>query len=638
MATASISWREIPLKAAKSGDYSELADLLARGADPNETDGGGYVPLAHAASWGRLEMAQMLLAAGADVRAESDNTAAPLYYSRNAAVSELLLDLGAEVDAITRKVNGFNVGRTALMRAAAANDLEVMRLLLSRQANPNLRDEASRTALQIAAARGHQEIVEALLASGATVGLTEAALLNDEDTLNTLMDREGDPKSAAMTQAFLAAVESSSPQTLACILKRDIDLDAPTRRCSETALILAVRKERVEIVSMLLAHGAVVDAADSLGETALHFALSPRNTRGLELAALLLDAGADVNRQSHRPAAILRKLNAPDGAPYPGTTPLMQAAATGNAAITRLLLRHHANPNLRDHHQRTALQIAAGHGRQEVVALLIAAGASVGLVEAARLNDEAQLQKWIAQETDPQSAEMAQAFWYAAGSSSVSTIALMLERGVPVDSRYAKGMTPLMRAAGQGRDDICRLLLAHGADVNAVDSIGATALHASHKHSACMRLLLEAGADIQRIQGAGPSLLGISARHGTAECVSLLIEAGVSVNRRSQAEWSPLMRAATFGKTDIVRLLIDAGADLEGVSEIDEEGYGGWTALQIAITKSHANVVQVLLDAGANIHNQGQRSETPLTNARRHAAASGDTRIVDMLVSASADK
>ncbi|MGE0489929.1 MAG: ankyrin repeat domain-containing protein [Vulcanimicrobiota bacterium] len=122
-------------------------------------------------------------------------------------------------------------------------------------------------------------------------------------------------------------------------------------------LFQASHLDRLEMVNLLLARGARVNATTRRGSTALHAAAN----RGSEtILALLLENGADPNLRNGR-----------------GQTPLVVAVNRRHLAIVQQLLVHHADPNLADQNGRTPLHQAAGLGEPKLVQLLVEAGAAV---------------------------------------------------------------------------------------------------------------------------------------------------------------------------------------------------------------------------------------------------------------------
>uniref|UniRef100_A0A0R3S3B5 Notch n=1 Tax=Elaeophora elaphi TaxID=1147741 RepID=A0A0R3S3B5_9BILA len=155
----------------------------------------------------------------------------------------------------------------------------------------------------------------------------------------------------------------------------------------ETALIMAIKAGRAEVVKCLLRFGADVTATDIHNRTALHHAASinaadiidaiddadcsPLMTiaklgyRDPEAVALLIDAGADINCTG----------NHTNGETYKGRTALHYAVMQSNQELARYLVERGANLNIQDHMGQTPLFLAASQGHVEMVHLLVTAGA-----------------------------------------------------------------------------------------------------------------------------------------------------------------------------------------------------------------------------------------------------------------------
>ncbi|MFI7614846.1 ankyrin repeat domain-containing protein [Nonomuraea terrae] len=140
-------------RAALNGDTETVGKLLASGADPNrpsepaEEGGEGGLPLCAAAAWDRTEVAEALLAAGAEVGArEAGGWTALLWAAANghASVARVLIEAGAEVDATN------DDGDTPLTLAARRGALGVVRELLEAGADPQKFDGDGDTPLEIA--------------------------------------------------------------------------------------------------------------------------------------------------------------------------------------------------------------------------------------------------------------------------------------------------------------------------------------------------------------------------------------------------------------------------------------------------------------------------------------------------------
>jgi ankyrin repeat protein len=163
----------------------------------------------------------------------------------------------------------------------------------------------------------------------------------------------------------------------------------------------------------------------------------------------------------------------------------------------------------------------------------------------------------------------------------------------------AHAASPEIAKAAERRDTAAvRSELAKGADVNAPQSDGTTALHwAAHWNDAeTVSLLLKAGANPRATNRFGASPLSESAALGNAALVEMLLKAGASPKALTTADGETiLMTAARAGNEQAVKLLLDGGADVNA-----KEAFKGQTALMWAAAERHAGVVKLLLDHGAD--------------------------------------
>jgi ankyrin repeat protein len=154
----------------------------------------------------------------------------------------------------------------------------------------------------------------------------------------------------------------------------------------------------------------------------------------------------------------------------------------------------------------------------------------------------------------------------AAARGDVDAVRAALAGGADANAPQGDGMTALHWAASRGDVEMTGLLLYAGAHVEAVTRIGAYApLHVASRagQAAVVRRLLEAGADAQaRASVSGATPLHLAAGAGSVESVAALLEHGADVNaRESEADQTPLIFAAAADRTDVVTLLIERGAD-----------------------------------------------------------------------------
>ena len=186
-------------------------------------------------------------------------------------------------------------------------------------------------------------------------------------------------------------------------------------------------------------------------------------------------------------------------------------------------------------------------------------------------------------------------------------------------------------AASRARDaEASRALIDRGADVDAAQPDGATALHWAAYHDAVglVDLLVGAGADVDAANDYGVTPLGLACGNGAAATVSRLLAAGADPNRARGSGETPVMTCARTGSAAAVRALLAHGADPSAV-----EPWHGQSALMWAAGGGHADAARALIEHGADV---GARSKGGFT-ALLIAAREDDPALVGDLVAAGAD-
>jgi ankyrin repeat protein len=189
--------------------------------------------------------------------------------------------------------------------------------------------------------------------------------------------------------------------------------------------------------------------------------------------------------------------------------------------------------------------------------------------------------------------------------------------------------TTLADAAEQGQGKLVRTLLAEGADVNAAQVDGTTALHwaAYHDDLDTAKLLIEAGADANAANRYGVPALSLVATNGNAAFVQFLLDAGADPNTALLGGETVLMTAARTGSLGGVHALLRAGADPNARERREQ------TALMWAASEGHLGIVNALLDAGADAHASLRSGFAPLFFAVRE----GNIDVVHRLLEAGVD-
>lgn len=157
----------------------------------------------------------------------------------------------------------------------------------------------------------------------------------------------------------------------------------------------------------------------------------------------------------------------------------------------------------------------------------------------------------------------------------------------------------LADAAMAGSREAVATLLQQGADVDATQVDGTTALHWAVRRDDLdtVDLLLRAGADPVLANQAKVTPIQLATINGSAAIVKRLLVAGANPNATLNEHGdTPLMMAARTGRLDAVQVLLDNGADVNA-----KETWGGTTALMWAVSEHHTDTARLLVDHGADV-------------------------------------
>jgi ankyrin repeat protein len=332
----------------------------------------------------------------------------------NAAAVEELLQQGADINAQGR------FGNTPLMMAVQSDKVDMVKLLLKKGADP---DGLGGAALLTAIDGDNLEIVKLLLEGGANTDVAE----NDGTTpLTKAVQRNH----TAMVKLLLE--KGANPNTWS------------------PPLYFAAGQGDVEVVRLLLDHGADINETNANQTTALHQATL--NGRAA-VVKLLIERGAKIEAKDQF-----------------GATPLHEAAHWGQPEAARELLDRGANVQARDDHGDTPLHIAAHRGCTAVVKLLLDRGANIE----ARNKDGMTPLMYAAESGGV--LHMRKDGFDAEDYPAPEVINLLLDRGAHIEARSNWGQTALHRAAFHHRPDSVRALLQRGANIQAIDNHGETPL------------------------------------------------------------------------------------------------------------------------------------------------------------------
>lgn len=209
-------------------------------------------------------------------------------------------------------------------------------------------------------------------------------------------------------------------------------------------------------------------------------------------------------------------------------------------------------------------------------------------------------------------------------------VQILLKAGAKPDAPSAYG-TPLLFASITGNFDGAMMLLDRGVNVNTVRTDGLTALMMASNVGVTPLVdeLLKRKADFKVQDDSGATALSLAARCGSVDVANLLIGAGADVNAADLDGVTPLMEASIKGNTDMVKLLLSKGA------KVDAKDGRGRTALVLTATcGDYPDTIKALLSGGANAKATDEKGRTAvnLAGARGYkdsfAVLSGDPTTV----------
>lgn len=470
-----------PLAAAvKAGGPAALRVVAERRADVNVPEPDGTTPLHWAAHAGDAALVRALLGAGARPNVANRYGLTPLALAARTGDAESLKTLlagGADLKAADAALRD---GQTALMLAARTGRADAVTLLLEAGANPNASEtRTGTTALMWAAVDNQADAVAALIRGGAQVNARSLVTSFPHTPPGVIGD----------------ALEEGNSYVGQTVLPRG----------GWTALMYAARQGSSAAITALADAAADLNLADPDGTTALGFAVMNAH---LDAAELLLTRGANPNigdRTGMTPlyaAVDLHTMQFGFGRPNPSPT---QVAASVD--MVRALLAHGADPNARLAARTLKRVYTAGDGR-------LGKGATP--------------------------------YMRAARAGDVPLMKMLLASGADATLSQENGNSPLLLAAGLGYRgaiggteamalEAIKFSLAQGADVNAVNAAGDSAVHIAATTNfaesgtaagsmAIVRFLVEQGArlDVRNKQGRTALESVERAREHSAEIAAFL--------------------------------------------------------------------------------------------------------------------
>lgn len=693
--------------AARNGHESIISTLLFQGADPNSLSAQIPDKAIHlAASKGYTAMVEYLLESQVDICVIDKDERTALHLASQNGHQQIVKLLIEQLPDVVAKAKDKN-RQTALHLASLNGHTEVVKLIAQgiKDLDMDTRDDLGRTPLILASQNGHLPVVQLLLDKGATTNLTDneddsghtalyyATLNGHQAIAEKILQVTTEALMTGITEILIQAAKQGFTSVCELCLSKFSRMDLHSMDSDDySALHCAAENGHVEIVSLLIKHGAMVDLeTDQIGTP---LALAASAGRGQVVRVLLAaDAKADNNTLV---SVVAENLDDTDGQvdavrallevgldvneeDDDGYSALHFAALNGSVKVAKTLLKYGANPSLQNVTSWTPLYLAASKDRREIVQLFIDHG-----VDLPNFDENGWTSMHIAAKYSCVS--VMEILWEAAPAlltcrskdgktplhvaSSISETGpteWLLAHSVDVDAVDKGGQTALMMSVEYGRDANVGLLLSHNANVRLRDNRQQTALHfaATDGGKGPAQRILEKEINIINWQDdCGFSALHTAIRNKKPDVVSTLLEQmpHIDINLKDKSGDTPLLLAVRNRLNDVVKNLLRCGAEtaprnnksqtalllaiekkaksiwmtlLQGADQVNVNEGGGAvpTALHMAAKDGQLDVVQQLLKSGADVNAKGGLYNTAL----QAAAAGGFVDVVEYLLMKGAD-
>lgn len=438
---------------------------------------------------GNTTKVQQYISDGKDINIKDSNQNTLLMHAINLGKNDIVkLLLNTPIDINERN----NQGLSALMIASQKGNIAVVDWLIEKDVYVNAKDKGNFSSLMFASELGNPKIVSKLLDKGAKIddknSNNETALIlavknNRLDVIKTLLEHNPQKDNEAL---YISSEKGYFP-ILKVLLENNYNsksnlTEALRRACSSSI-------DSMDIAQELISKGANINAEDDAKNTPLLMAIQKQKP---EIVKVLISSGANVNYQN---------INSK------GATPLLLASGGNNVSILENLIQAGANLETSYTDKTSPLMIAVGSGNIQAVKVLIKAGAKVKikniygispLMLAAKTKNLEIVQELLTAGSDINTKDNNEetALIFAIKSNSMNIMQELLDRGAPINSQHKNNETPLMYATRQNNKDLVHVLVVQKADIEAKNKLGQTALDIAqaNKYDLSEKELLNAGA------------------------------------------------------------------------------------------------------------------------------------------------
>lgn len=288
-----------------------------------------------------------------------------------------------------------------------------------------------------------------------------------------------------------------------------------------------------------------------------------------------------------------------------GWTALHLAAAHNHPEVVELLFLHGADPELTLDDGATALHMSATNGNDKVISLLLKHGSKLGT-------------KTLVDDFT--------ALHLAALRGHKETLRILIDHGDSLDEPANYGSTALNCACRQGHAECVRMLALAGANIEAraepeqdTPLMNAVALD----NGPMVQTLLDIGADIDAVQRQGRTAVQVAAYYGHLKALQALISGGANLDIMDHEEYTPLRCAIEWKHPEAAMLLLQHRVRINTTFTDHEH-----TSLHLAVSSQYTEVIEALLKKGADVEAFDADGDPPL----QWAVHKGDLNSVKVLL------
>ncbi|MGK5593755.1 MAG: ankyrin repeat domain-containing protein [Parachlamydiaceae bacterium] len=575
--------------AVRNREVEVVKFLLSHGADANFSYQKGNTVLGLSIKQKTPRITQVLLQAKATIDPDLLHQAARKPHNHKNI--ELLLKYGANVNHLDSDRN------SAIFIAIKNKNFTNMIALIRGKIDLNHINDSDKSPLHFAVDYGTPKMIGLLVQHGADP--YKQHLLGDTPFITTIKKKD-----VAKVEAFI---------------KQGIDLNYTKDEYSEAALSVAVDDGNIEIIQLLLKHGA-----NPYGPLTrkIPFLLAIKN-HDLAKVRAFIEGKTDLNYQT----------------PFYGS-PLHVALNYGTPEIIKLLIQHGAKPHQCDRGGRSPFFLAVKTNKLKAVHTFIAGGVDpnytnkegeTALHVAARDGTPETIKLLLQYGANPHACDQ----WgfspleTAISHKDVAKVQAFIEGGVDPTRANKDNETALHVAARDGTPEIIKLLLQQGLDPYQGNKSNKIPLIIAIEQESFenVKTFIQAKIGLTYVDKKGRTALHIAAKHGNAEIIELLMNEanlGLAVGRKQR---TALHFAALSGTPQTIKLLLQHGADPHVYDQMES------SPLDIAIRHQDLAKVQAFIEGGVNLANTNSDEETALHIAARH----GTPEIIELLIKHGAD-